>query len=72
MAAATDKRMVRMFTVSGVQREMFALPGPLVCIAGHGKQLMVVYHAGTGMLDRCQLLISKLDMTSLYSLSRDN
>ncbi|XP_072031398.1 WD repeat and HMG-box DNA-binding protein 1-like [Amphiura filiformis] len=48
VAVATDKRLVRLFTVSGVQKEMFALPGPVVCMAAHGKQLMVIYHAGTG------------------------
>ncbi|KAF7643114.1 hypothetical protein LDENG_00244900, partial [Lucifuga dentata] len=43
-AAATSALMLRLFSVGGVQREMFSLPGPVVCVAGHGEQLLVVYH----------------------------
>lgn len=44
----TEKRLVRIFTLGGVQKEMFSLPGPVVCMSGHGSQLMVVYHSATG------------------------
>ncbi|XP_005047827.1 PREDICTED: WD repeat and HMG-box DNA-binding protein 1 [Ficedula albicollis] len=47
-ACATSALLVRVFTVGGVQREIFSLPGPVVSMAGHGEQLMVVYHRGTG------------------------
>ncbi|KAI1237476.1 hypothetical protein IHE44_0013550 [Lamprotornis superbus] len=46
-ACATTALLVRVFTVGGVQREIFSLPGPVVSMAGHGEQLMVVYHRGT-------------------------
>ena len=49
LAACTDKRIVRLYTVGGVQKEIFNLPGPVVCMAANGSQLMVVYHNGTGM-----------------------
>ncbi|XP_022092960.1 WD repeat and HMG-box DNA-binding protein 1-like [Acanthaster planci] len=49
LAVATDKRLVRLFSIGGMQREVIALPGPVVCIAGHGNQLIIVYHAGTGV-----------------------
>uniref|UniRef100_A0A3P9KCK3 WD repeat and HMG-box DNA-binding protein 1 n=1 Tax=Oryzias latipes TaxID=8090 RepID=A0A3P9KCK3_ORYLA len=47
-AVATSALMVRLFSIGGVQREVFSLPGPVVCMAGHGGQLLVVYHRATG------------------------
>ncbi|NXI54311.1 WDHD1 protein, partial [Chloroceryle aenea] len=47
-ACATTALLVRVFTVGGVQKEIFSLPGPVVSMAGHGEQLMVIYHRGTG------------------------
>ena len=48
VAVATDKRLVRLFSIGGMQREVIAVPGPVVCLAAHGNQLLVVYHAGAG------------------------
>ncbi|XP_046711730.1 WD repeat and HMG-box DNA-binding protein 1 isoform X1 [Silurus meridionalis] len=47
-AVATSAMLVRLFSIGGVQREIFSLPGPAVCMAGHGEQLLIVYHRGTG------------------------
>ncbi|NXJ13230.1 WDHD1 protein, partial [Odontophorus gujanensis] len=47
-ACATSALLVRVFTVGGVQKEIFCLPGPVVSMAGHGEQLMIIYHRGTG------------------------
>uniref|UniRef100_A0AAX7T7D7 WD repeat and HMG-box DNA-binding protein 1 n=1 Tax=Astatotilapia calliptera TaxID=8154 RepID=A0AAX7T7D7_ASTCA len=47
-AVATSTLMIRLFSIGGVQRELFSLPGPVVCMAGHGEQLLVVYHRATG------------------------
>ncbi|CAM9719765.1 unnamed protein product, partial [Phaeothamnion confervicola] len=46
-AAATNRRLVRVFTASGFQSEVFALPGPVVCMAGEGPFISVTYHAAT-------------------------
>ncbi|KAH0513600.1 WD repeat and HMG-box DNA-binding protein 1 [Microtus ochrogaster] len=46
-AAATTALFLRLFTIGGVQKEIFCLPGPVVSMAGHGEQLCVVYHRGT-------------------------
>lgn len=46
-ACATTALLVRVFTVGGVQKEIFSLPGPVVSMAGHGEQLMIVYHRGS-------------------------
>ncbi|KAM5130000.1 WD repeat and HMG-box DNA-binding protein 1 [Mantella aurantiaca] len=47
-ACATSAMLLRLFSVGGVQKEIFSLPGPVVCMAGHGEQLIIVYHRGTG------------------------
>lgn len=47
-AAATSALLLRLFSIGGVQKEIFSLPGPVVSMAGHGEQLFVVYHRGTG------------------------
>uniref|UniRef100_A0A9J8DC91 WD repeat and HMG-box DNA-binding protein 1 n=1 Tax=Cyprinus carpio carpio TaxID=630221 RepID=A0A9J8DC91_CYPCA len=47
-AVATSALMVRLFSIGGVQKEIFSLPGAAVCMAGHGEQLLIVYHRGTG------------------------
>uniref|UniRef100_A0A0F8BBI7 WD repeat and HMG-box DNA-binding protein 1 n=1 Tax=Larimichthys crocea TaxID=215358 RepID=A0A0F8BBI7_LARCR len=47
-AVATSALMLRLFSIGGVQREIFSLPGPVVCMVGHGEQLLIVYHRATG------------------------
>ncbi|XP_054711424.1 WD repeat and HMG-box DNA-binding protein 1-like [Uloborus diversus] len=50
----TNKRFVRLFTISGVQCEAFSLPGPVVCCSAQNKQLAIVYHKGIGIeSDQC-------------------
>ena len=48
LAVCTDKRIVRIFTLGGIQKEIFSIPGPVVCMSGHESYLMVVYHSGRG------------------------
>lgn len=45
-AVATDALMLRLFSIGGVQREIISLPGPVVCLTGHGEQLLIIYHRG--------------------------
>lgn len=45
-AAATSALFLRLFSIGGVQKEIFSLPGPVVSMAGHGEQLFIVYHRG--------------------------
>lgn len=45
-AAATSALLLRLFSIGGVQKEIFSLPGPVVSMAGHGEQLFIVYHRG--------------------------
>jgi chromosome transmission fidelity protein 4 len=48
VAVATDTNMLRLFTVDGSQTDIFAVPGPIVCLSGFKSELFVVYHTGVG------------------------
>ncbi|XP_033972945.1 WD repeat and HMG-box DNA-binding protein 1 isoform X2 [Trematomus bernacchii] len=47
-AVATSALMIRVFSIGGVQREIFSLPGNVVCMVAHGEQLLIVYHRAPG------------------------
>ncbi|KAJ9590981.1 hypothetical protein L9F63_015987 [Diploptera punctata] len=49
VAVATDTRYLRLFTVTGTQREVVSLPGPIVCVCGYKNRLLAVYHSGMGL-----------------------
>ncbi|XP_064097260.1 WD repeat and HMG-box DNA-binding protein 1-like [Macrobrachium nipponense] len=48
LAAATDKRNLRVFSTSGIQRDLINIPGAVVCLAAAEDQLMFIYHIGMG------------------------
>ncbi|XP_054468160.1 WD repeat and HMG-box DNA-binding protein 1 [Anoplopoma fimbria] len=47
-AVATSAMMLRLFSIGGVQKEIFSLQGNVVCMVGHGEQLLIVYHRAPG------------------------
>ncbi|XP_067895276.1 WD repeat and HMG-box DNA-binding protein 1 [Heterodontus francisci] len=47
-AVSTNAQIVRIFSIGGVQKELFSLMGPVVSMSGHGEQLLISYHRGTG------------------------
>ncbi|XP_019626005.1 PREDICTED: WD repeat and HMG-box DNA-binding protein 1-like isoform X2 [Branchiostoma belcheri] len=49
VSVATDNRLVRVWTVAGIQKDVISIPGPVVSMAAYGTQLLVVYHMGTGI-----------------------
>lgn len=49
VAAATTHRFLRIFTLSGVQREILRLPGPAVCLNALDDLLYIVYHSAMGL-----------------------
>eukprot|EP00112_Aurelia_sp_Birch-Aquarium-sp1_P022414 Seg631.2 transcript_id=Seg631.2/GoldUCD/mRNA.D3Y31 product="WD repeat and HMG-box DNA-binding protein 1" protein_id=Seg631.2/GoldUCD/D3Y31 len=59
IAVATDVRLVRIFTVGGLQYQLISIPGPIVSMAMSETQIMIVYHQGTGLPD-CQCLGMRL------------
>ncbi|TGZ50979.1 WD repeat and HMG-box DNA-binding protein 1 [Temnothorax longispinosus] len=46
VAVATSRRNLRIFMIGGTQREILALPGPVVAMNGLGNHLVIAYHAG--------------------------
>jgi chromosome transmission fidelity protein 4 len=46
VAAATDRRNLRIFSVGGMQREVIALPGPIVALSGYRNKIAVTVHMG--------------------------
>jgi len=48
IAVATSKRNLRIFMIGGTQREILAVPGPVVAMNGLGNHLLIAYHAGIG------------------------
>lgn len=46
LAAATDKRRLRIFSTAGIQREIMTLPGMVVAMAGYKNYLIVAVHLG--------------------------
>ncbi|XP_060071524.1 WD repeat and HMG-box DNA-binding protein 1-like [Ylistrum balloti] len=67
IAVATDKRNIRLFSLGGIQREVFSIPGPVVCMSGHTNQLLLVYHRGMAIPgDQC------LGVTLMYVEGKQN
>lgn len=68
---ATDQRLVRIFTIGGLQKRIFRLPGPVVAMAAHMDNLFVVYHSGFGVAgDQC-LSYRLLNLASKKNLCSD-
>lgn len=74
IAMATQNQLLRLFTPGGTQREVFCLPGPLLCMVGASMfslraqelkprdNLMVFYHKGTGLDDRQNVSCMRLNV----------
>ena len=45
---ANNRRMVRLFSLSGFQANVLSMPGDVVCVFADGPVFGVVYHAGYG------------------------
>ncbi|CAL1269183.1 unnamed protein product [Larinioides sclopetarius] len=48
-ACITDKKFIRLYTISGIQCEVFMIPGSVVSCAARGNQLLIVFHKGLGI-----------------------
>ncbi|KAL1458238.1 hypothetical protein WDU94_008400 [Cyamophila willieti] len=49
IACASDRRLLRVFSIGGLQREVISLPGPVVCLNAKDDVLLAVYHTGQGV-----------------------
>lgn len=43
IAVATNKQMLRVFSLGGMQRDVISIPGVIVGVAGWGSRLAVIY-----------------------------
>ncbi|XP_036354966.1 WD repeat and HMG-box DNA-binding protein 1-like [Octopus sinensis] len=64
VAMATSERLLRLFTMTGIQKEILTLAGPIVCLSGFKDFLMVVYHRGGGLPGEQCLGIDLYQLTS--------
>ena len=66
VAVATDQRNLRLFSSGGMQSYMFTLPGQVLCMTAHERQLMIVYHNGAGHADEQNLsmFVYEIDLNS--------
>ena len=70
-AAATSRRLLRLFTSGGNQGQVVWLPGDPVTMAGRGRYLAVVYHESMPLLDGTQQLgYMVYDMQSYQLVSK--
>ena len=56
VAVATSARTLRLFMPGGIQREVLALPGPVVAMNGLGNNLAITYHSSLGMFVSTNML----------------
>lgn len=49
LAVATSMRLIRLFSIGGIQLEIFSIPGPVVCMIAYNKTLAIIYHQGFGI-----------------------
>ncbi|XP_057323397.1 WD repeat and HMG-box DNA-binding protein 1 [Microplitis mediator] len=57
VALATTRGNLRLFMVSGIQREVLALPGPVVAMNAVGNHLVIAYHKSAGFKDQYMSLL---------------
>ena len=66
VAVATDSGIIRFFTTMGTQREVIAIPGPVVALAASENKLAVAYYASqaSSQLSLMVLTLVGLSMTN--------
>lgn len=52
LAVATDTNNLRIFCLAGTQRQVVAIPGSLVCLAGYKDKLLSIFHRGVGRFSK--------------------
>jgi chromosome transmission fidelity protein 4 len=70
-AVVTNLDLLRIFTIGGLQTALVSLPGPIVCMSGHGSQLIVVYHNGMGLPGSQCLAVKLIDLDTSTQVIAD-
>lgn len=53
VAVATSLKMLRLFSLGGIQQNILCLPGPVVAMAAHKQKLCIAY---SSTLCECDML----------------
>jgi len=61
LAAATDQRLVRILSITGIQLQLFSVAGPIVSLAASDIKLMTVHHAGLGQWSQHRMMLNYSD-----------
>jgi len=71
VAAATSKRFLRLYSMSGVARHIICLDGPIVSMSANEEHLMAVYHFGLGTNQDQSMSCMLLDVDEHKVLHKD-
>ncbi|KAK5644872.1 hypothetical protein RI129_006172 [Pyrocoelia pectoralis] len=65
----TSNNFIRVYSVYGTQKGIFAVPGPLVCITAHRSMLLSAYHSSSPRNgDQCiSMMLTKLEGFAIES-----
>lgn len=69
VAVATDRRNLRIFSTSGIQRDIISIPGPVVCVAGFEDKLFLIYHSGMGKIIWILIIMDTFFNKPMFKLS---
>ena len=70
-AVVTNQDLLRVFTIGGLQTALISLAGPVVCMSGHGSQLIVVYHSGMGLHGSQSLAVKLIELDTSKQVVAD-
>lgn len=62
-AILTDHNYMRVFSIEGIQRYMFSLATPVVCMAAYENNLAIIYHSGPSIYGFQALKMKVIDMS---------
>lgn len=62
--------MLRVYSVGGLQLQLLRLSGPVVGMAVHEKEMMVVYHKATGNIMTVEIIFFSIYLGSEISYCR--
>lgn len=49
LAVATSERLIRLFSLAGIQQRLIRIHGPIVCLSSHRNHLWIIEHACQGL-----------------------
>lgn len=69
VAAATSRRFVHLYSLCGIAKHVFSIPGPVVTMAARDHQLLIVYHGGAFLSGEQNFSYMLLDVDARKTVS---